>query len=131
MNFSILLLSLFGKMCCPSMWKNLNSLHPIMFGWNWPCSTGSGEENFQNSSMYFGYFVIISPWLVRYGGLHFDQTWIPFNQTWPTGCERNYEKFITTTTTDNGQIVIRKAHLGLWLKWAKTPTLSFSLWFKS
>ena len=31
------------------------------------------------------------------------------------------EKFMTMTmtTTDNGQILIRKAHLSLWLRWAK------------
>ena len=44
--------------------KNLNPLHPRMlcakFGWNW--LSGSGEEDFLISSMYFHYFVIISPW---------------------------------------------------------------------
>ena len=30
------------------------------FGWNWP--SGSGEEDFLILSMYFHYFVIISPW---------------------------------------------------------------------
>ena len=46
------------------IWTNLNPLHPRMlcakFGWNWP--SGSGEEDFKISSMYFHYFVIISPW---------------------------------------------------------------------
>ena len=32
---------------------------------------------------------------------------------------RKCEKFKTTTTTDNGQTVIRKALLSLWLRWAK------------
>ena len=48
----------------PFIWINLNSLHPKMicakFGWNW--SIGSGEEDFENSSIYFRYFVIISLW---------------------------------------------------------------------
>ena len=47
------------------IWTNLNPLHPRMhcnkFGWNWP--SGSGVEFFfKISSMYFHYFVIISPW---------------------------------------------------------------------
>ena len=46
------------------IWTNLNPLYPRMlcakFGWNWP--SGSGEEDFLISSMYFRYFVILSPW---------------------------------------------------------------------
>ena len=46
------------------LWTNLNPIHPRMlcakFGWNW--SSDSGEEDFLISSMYFRYFVIISPW---------------------------------------------------------------------
>ena len=45
------------------IWRNLNPFHPRMFcakfGGNWLC--GSGEEDFLISSMYFRYFVIISP----------------------------------------------------------------------
>ena len=52
------------KRAQPFIWTNLNPLHPRMlcakFGWNWP--SGSGEEDFLISSMYFHYFVIISPW---------------------------------------------------------------------
>ena len=48
----------------PFIWTNLNSLHPRMlwakFCWNW--LSGSGEEEFQISSMFFVYFIIISPW---------------------------------------------------------------------
>ena len=48
----------------PFIWTNLNSLYPRMlcakFGWNWP--SGSGEEDFLVLSMYFRYFLIISPW---------------------------------------------------------------------
>jgi hypothetical protein len=45
------------------IWTNLNLL-PLrmiwaMFGWNWP--SGSGEEDFQNYSIYFYIFAIISP----------------------------------------------------------------------
>ena len=48
----------------PFTWTNLNPLYPRMncakFGWNWP--SGSVEDDFSNLSMYFHYFVIISPW---------------------------------------------------------------------
>ena len=46
--------------------NKFNTLHSFTpgcfcakFGWNWP--TGSGEEDFKNSSMYFRYFLIFSP----------------------------------------------------------------------
>ena len=46
------------------IWRNLNPLHPRMLcakiGWNW--LSGSGEEDFLISSMYFQYFIIISTW---------------------------------------------------------------------
>ena len=46
------------------IWTNLIPLHPRMLcakiGLNWP--SGSGEEDFLISSMYFRYFVIISSW---------------------------------------------------------------------
>ena len=46
------------------------------FGWNW--SSASGEDFF-NTSMYFRYFVIISP--IGIGrGPSFEQTWNPFTQ---------------------------------------------------
>ena len=52
------------KRAGPFIWTNLYPLHPRMlcakFGWNW--LSGSGEEDFWISSMYFRYFVIISPW---------------------------------------------------------------------
>ena len=45
------------------IWTNLNSIHQRMhcakFGWNWPSCSG---EDFQISSMYFRYFVMISLW---------------------------------------------------------------------
>ena len=45
------------------LWTKLNLIHPRMlcakFGWNW--LSGSGEEDFLISSLYFLYFVIISP----------------------------------------------------------------------
>ena len=65
------------KRTWPFIWTNLNSLHPRMlcdmFGWNWP--TGSGEDDFKILSMYFCYFVIISPW--KRTSPFSEQTWIP------------------------------------------------------
>ena len=64
-------------------------------------------------------------------GSSFEQTWIPSSkdvlcQVWlklvqwvwrrPWKCE----KF--TTTIDNGKILFRKAHLSLWLRWAKNES---------
>ena len=44
------------------------------FGWNW--LSGSGEEDFLNLSMYFHYFVIISPC-------------VKFGWNWPSGSGDN------------------------------------------
>ena len=90
-------------------------------------------EKIKNQQWYLRYFIIISPWEKR--GPSFEQTWIPFTQGWfvPSLVEIGWlklaqwfwkrrwkrEKFTTTTTTDNRQILIRKAHLSLRLRWAK------------
>ena len=67
------------KRAGPFIWTNLNPLHQRMlcakFSWNWP--SGSGED-FWIFSMYFRYFVIISPWK-RAGPINWS-TWIPFTQ---------------------------------------------------
>ena len=59
------------------LYLNLNPLYPRMlcakFGWDWP--SRSGEDFFKILSVYFRYFVIISPWKGR--GPLFQQTWIP------------------------------------------------------
>ena len=59
------------------IWTNLNPLHQRMlcakFGWNWP--SGS-EVDFQISSMYFPFFVIIAP-LEKGGAFHLNK---------PQGC---------------------------------------------
>ena len=68
------------KRAGPFIWTNLNPLHPRMhcanFGWNW--LSGSGEWDFLISSIYFRYFVIISPW--KRAGPSFEQTWILYTQ---------------------------------------------------
>ena len=109
----------------PFIWTKLNPLHPMMlcakFGWNWP--SGSGEKDFKISSMSFHYFVIISPW-ERAGPFIWTKRESPspkdalcqvllklaqwFWRRW-WKCEKL--TMTTTTTTDNGQILIRKASL--------------------
>ena len=77
----------------PSIWTNLNSLHPKMicvkFGWNWP--SGSGEE-FLNLSMYFRNFVIISHWKkerifiwTNLNTIHLRMINAKFGWIWPNG----------------------------------------------
>ena len=116
------------------IWRNLNPLHPRMlcakFGWSW--ISGSGEEDFLISSIYFHYFVIISPWeragpfiWINLNALYPRMLCAKFGWNWPSGSGEEDEnvkslrKRRRTTTTDNGQILIRKAHLSLWLRWAK------------
>ena len=54
----------FWKKAWPFIWTNRNFLYPRMlpakFNWNLP--SGSGEEDFQITSIYFLYFANISPW---------------------------------------------------------------------
>ena len=54
----------FWKKAWPFIWTNRNFLYPRMlpakFYWNLP--SGSGEEDFQITSIYFLYFANISPW---------------------------------------------------------------------
>ena len=76
------------------IWVNLNPLHPRMFvakfGCNW--SSGSGEENYLISSMYFCYFLIISPWKktgpfiwTNLNPLHQRMLCAKFDLNWPSG----------------------------------------------
>ena len=76
------------------IWTNLNPLHPRMlcakFGWNW--LSGSVEEDFWISSMYFRYFIINPPWR-RVGPfiwknlnpLHPRMLCAKFGWNWPSG----------------------------------------------
>ena len=72
-TFAILLLSSNEKRFGLSIWTNLNPVYQRMlfakFGWNWP--NGSRGEDFLKLSMYFYYFVIISPW--KRGALHLNK----------------------------------------------------------
>ena len=82
------------KKVWPFIWTNINLLHPRMlcakFGWNWP--SGFGEEDFLISSMYFRYFVIISPWIgtgpfiwTNLNPLHPRMLCAKFGWNWPSG----------------------------------------------
>ena len=124
------------KKAKPFICTNLNPLHSRMqcakSAWKWPRS-GSEEENFKYLSLYFRYFVIISP--SKGGKASFVQTWIPFTQ----GCFVSsfvkiglvvHEKKSkigkvyrpTDRQTDDGQKAIRRAHLSFQLRWAKKHT---------
>ena len=84
----------------PFIWRNLNPLHPRMlcakFGWNWP--SGSWEEDFLISSMYFRYFVLISPWKrarpfiwTNLNLLHPRMLCAKFGWNWPSGSGEEVE----------------------------------------
>ena len=79
--FTISKLSPFAKRAEVFIWTNLNPIHPRMhgakFGWNW--LSGTGEDDFKILSMYFHYFVIISPWK-KGRGPSFEQTRILITQ---------------------------------------------------
>ena len=120
------------KRAGPFIWRNLNPLHPRMlcakFGWNW--LSGSGEEDFLVSSMYFHYFVIISPWRrtgpfiwTNLNALYPRMLCAKFGWNWPGGSgeeDENVKSLQTDGRTDrqtDRRKVIRKANLSfqLWL----------------
>ena len=88
------------------IWRNLNPLHRRSFVPSlvdfWPC--GSGVEDFWILSMYFCYFVIISPWK-RAGALICSspkdalcQVWLKLAQ-WFWRRRWKCKRFMTTPTT--------------------------------
>ena len=96
------------------------------FGWNWP--SGSGEEDFKISSMYFRYLVIISPWKRAEPFIWMNLN--PFSQGCfvpslveiaPVALEKKMK--CESLRTDNGQTLFRKAYLSLRLRWAKKKTI--------
>ena len=113
---------------------HLNNIQPpapkdAKFGWNW--FSGSGEDflNFINVFSLFCYFLPFE----KGGTLHLNklespspkdalcQVWLKLSQ-WFLRRKCKCEKFMTRTPmkkTDKGQILIRKAHLSLQLRWAK------------
>ena len=100
------------KRIWPFICTNLNPLqHARMlcakFGRNWP--SGSGEEDFLNSSMYFLYFVIVSPWGKTWpfiwsnlNPLHPRILCAKFGWNWPSGSEEeeNVKSLQWRRTTD-------------------------------
>ena len=78
-------------------------------------------------SIYFCYFVIISPW--KGAGPFIWSTWIPFTQRCfvsslveigPVVLKKKMKMWKVNNNDDDndGQMLIRKAHLSLWLRWA-------------
>ena len=130
--FTTSLLSLPWKMVELFIWINLNPLHPRMFcvkfGWNWP--SGSREEdfkNFVNVFLLFHYFPFEKRLVLHLCKLESPS---PKDALWQVCLKfpewflrrRKCEKLTTMMTTmmmDNRQIVIRKAHLNLRVRWDK------------
>ena len=98
--------------------------------WNWLSGLVLEKRNFLISSMYFPYFVIISPWKragpfiwIKLSPLHPRMLCAKFGWNWPSssGEENENVKSLQTDrqTIDDGRQVIRKAHLSFQLRWAK------------
>ena len=120
-------------------WKNVNPHHARMLcaKFVWTSRSGSGEEDFLISSMYFHYFIIISPWKragpfiwKNLNPLHPGILCVKFGWNWPSdfGEEDENVKSLQTDRrtdgrtdgqTDDGRQVIRKAQLSFQLRWAK------------
>ena len=94
MFFSYFIIISPWKRLGPFICTNLNHLHPRMLcakiGWNW--LSGSGEEDFLISSMYFHNFVIISHWKkagpliwINLNPLHQRMPCANFGWNWPSG----------------------------------------------
>ena len=110
---------------------NLNPPHPRMlcakFGWNW--SSGSGEEDFLISSIYFSLFHNYlslekgGPFIwTNLNPLHPRILCAKFGWNWPSGFgeeDENVKSLQTDRQTDDGRQTIRKAHLSFQLRWAK------------
>ena len=110
------------KRAGPLIWTNLTPLHPRMlcskFGWKWP--SDSGDEYFLNFVNVFSLFPNYLP-LEKVGAIHLNKLESPLHQDWL--CQvwfklaqwfwrRRWKcKKFMTTTTDNGQMLIWKAHL--------------------
>ena len=125
------------KRAGPVIWTNLNPLHPRIlwakFGWNWP--RGFGEEDFLILSMYYSLFRNYFPWKragsfiwTNLNPLHPRMICAKVGWNWPSGSGEEDENVKSLQTdrqtdgrTDDGQQVIRQAHLSFQLRWAKKP----------
>ena len=90
------------------------------FGWNWPVVL---EKKIFKLSIYFYYFPIISPlgraWPFIWTSLNPLYPGIlcaKFGWNWPSGSDE--DENVKSLRTDDGQQVIRKAHLSFQLSWA-------------
>ena len=118
------------KRARPYIWTNLNTLYPRMhcakFGWDWP--SGSGED-FLISINVFLLFCNYLPfekgtalYLIKFLNLC-TQGWFVQSSVeigpMVLGKKMKMWKVYDNTTTDSGQISIRKAYTSLRLTWAK------------
>ena len=111
----------------PFIWTKLNPLHQRMLcaksGWNW--LSGSKEEYFLISSMYFCYFVIISPWKrvgpfiwTKLNPLHPRILCAKFGWNWP--CGSGEEDFLISSIYFRYIIIIsprKRARPFIWKTW--------------
>ena len=117
----------------PFIWRDLNPLYPRMlcakFDWNW--TGGSGEEDFLILSMYFSYFVIISPskkvgpfiWTIL-NPLHPRMLCAKFGWYWPSGFGEEDEN-VKSLQTD-GQTDGRTDRQTTDDRWSEKLTWAFS-----
>ena len=119
------------KRVWPFIWTNLNALQPrrhcCKFGWNLDgCFWRRRFFNFVNVFLLFQNYLPLE----KDGALNLKNLnplhprMLCAKTQWFWRRRWNCEKFATMPTTtmttkDNGQILIRKAHLSLWLRWAK------------
>ena len=104
-----------------------------------------GKKFFLILSMYFHYFIIISPWKrawpfiwTNLNPLHPGILCAKFGWNWPSGSgeeDKNVKSLQTDRQTDrqtdDGRQVIRKAHLSFQLRWAKKNIDLWCYWERS
>ena len=83
------------------------------FGWNW--LSGSGEEDFLIFSMYFHYFVIISPWKraehfiwKNLNTLHPRMLCAKFSWNWISGFRRRFLNFLNVFSPFRNYLALEK-----------------------
>ena len=105
----------------PFIWPNLNPIHPrmicIKFSWNW--RSGSGEEDFLNTSMYYRYFMIISPWNMvgpfiwtNLNPLHLKMLCAKFGWNWLSGSgEEDFLYFVNVFSVFCNYLPLEKGRI--------------------
>ena len=131
--FAILVSSPLGKGHGPSFEQTwIPFAQGCIVPWNWP--SGSGEQDFNISSMYFHYFVNSSPWkrvrplihLDKLESLYHRMICAKFGWDRSSGSGEEDENVkslgqcqLHCTMTDNGKFCVEKLTRALQLRWAK------------